>query len=904
MIAKGNTHCDGVKLADYLLRGDPGERAELLDMRGFATGDLHQAFADIELMKEATRADAALFHVQIRGADGEGKKLTREQWLEIADGCDLALGREMTQQGRAASLHIDEQTGDMHMHLAYDLIRQADDGRLFVQKLGLYETKLQLYAREIEQKYGLQILSNERNPGARRADRNELEELRRLGTDIHEIRTAIMQGFHSSDNGRSFQAAMQEQGFEVAAGDRRNCFVVIDQEGGQHALNKKLTGMTLKEIEARLADLDRAQLPSVDQAKQMQHDRAAAREAHQAHERPQGMNGHAKDERPSQAPENERQAAIKPLGQTAGEVRTAWQITKGRSVEAFAEELENRGLILVHVSRQEAATSYRAREYAKEIKRQNRALKEGFAVVDARGNVTKIDQRVTGDHWAEIEKRLGALDKRELPTVDEAREMQREARRESFKAEKAAQREAERGFVRGGEILEPGDQLAARLGKTATEIRAAWQKAPDGERLTETFAAHGMTLARATADEAYQSERDAAFAKEIGSRSRGPVLNEGEIVAVNSFGNVYRLNERTTGSEQADIDKRLAAIPEAELLSVADTKQAMREASKAAWVEQQHIEREKERPATRLEQAIIAADREAGRDDAKFGVELEKAGIAIARVTAADVKALDALRAEQDVAQMTATADAAADMQRTRIFADVKENDLCVVTKWGDVLALNQQHIGQLENRNFPAPAPATSSSSTELVAGAGDDKSAKSAVTLPGVIEARAAFEIDSELLQGYWQEINRIRAADRQNATDRRVAMFESGQAIEQQQAILDSVQDAKQGIIAAGGAAVDSAVSVTGKALHSLEWVAEGIITGLGNLWASISKPTELEREIAPKVAEEKAQARADIDYHQLTEAVRDAVNEAHAKQQNERRAAPEYFRHIDREADHER
>jgi hypothetical protein len=750
MIAKGNTHCDGVKLADYLLRGDPGERAELLDMRGFATGDLHQAFADIELMKEATRADAALFHVQIRGADGEGKKLTREQWLEIADGCDLALGREMTQQGRAASLHIDEQTGDMHMHLAYDLIRQADDGRLLVQKLGLYETKLQLYTREIEQKYGLQILSNERNPGARRADRNELEESRRLGTDIHEIRTAIMQGFHGSDNGRSFQAAMQEQGFEVAAGDRRNCFVVIDQEGGQHALNKKLTGMTLKEIDARLGDLDRAQLPSVDQAKRMQHDRAAAREAHQAHERPQGMNGHAKDERPAQAPENERQAAIKPLGQTAGEVRTAWQITKGRSVEAFAEELENRGLILVHVSRQEAAASYRAREYAKEIKRQNRALKEGFAVVDARGNVTKIDQRVTGDHWAEIEKRLAGIDRRELLSVDQAREVQREAR-------------------------------------------------------------------------------------------------------------------------------------------------------KAEFVEKKFAEREADRPATRLEQAIIAADREAGRDDAKFGVELEKAGIAIARVTAADVKALDALRAEQDVAQMTATADVAADMQRTRIFADVKENDLCVVTKWGDVLALNQQHIGQLENRNFPPPAPAASSS-TDLVAGPGAEKSQE--LKLPNVIEARAAFEIDSELLQGYWQEINRIRAADRQNATDRRVAMFESGQAVEQQQAILDSVQDAKQGIIAAGGAAVDSAVSVTGKALHSLEWVAEGIITGLGNLWASISKPTELEREIAPKVAEEKAQARADIDYHQLTEAVRDAVNEAHAKAQNERRAAPEYFRHIDREADHER
>lgn len=42
---------------------------------------------------------------------------------------------------------------------------------------------------------------------------------------------------------------------------------------------------------------------------------------------------------------------------------------------------------------------------------QNRALKEGFAVVDGRGNVTRIDQRTTGDLREEIDKRLGGLDR-------------------------------------------------------------------------------------------------------------------------------------------------------------------------------------------------------------------------------------------------------------------------------------------------------------------------------------------------------------------------------------------------------------------------------------------------------------------------------------------------------------
>lgn len=761
MIAKGNTHGNGAKLADYLMMGGPGEEARLLDVRGFGSGDLRQEFADIDMLRDAaTKADAALFHVQIRGADGEGKKLTDAQWLEIADGCDTALGRAMTQQGRVASLHIDQATGDRHLHLAYDLIRQTDDGRCFVERLGLFERKLQLYAREIEQKYGLEILSNEPKPGARRADRNELEESRRLGTDLHEIRTAIMQAYHAADSGRAFDAAMKEQGWQVAAGDR-NCFVVVDELGGKHALNKKLTGNTLAEINSRFSDLDRAELPSVDQAKQMQADRAAAREASQAHERPQGMNGHAKDGRPSHGPEKAAQAPIKPLGQTAGEIRMAWQVTKGRSVEAFAQEIENRGLILVHVSRDEAAASYRAREFAKTINRQNRALKEGFAVVDRRGTVTKIDQRATGDLWSEIEKRLGGIDRRELLSVDQAREVQAEARKIEF------------------------------------------------------------------------------------------------------------------------AEKRFA-------------------------------EREAERPATKLEAAIIEADRKAGSDDLKFAAMMDKAGITIARVSADDVKALDALRADQDVALATATADPAAEMQRSRIFAAVKENDLCVVTKWGDVLPLNQQHMAELEHRNFSAPAPASSrSSSTDLVAG--DEKSGdpKSALPVPGVIEARALFEGEAAMLQSYWQEISRARAADRQNATDRRVMLFETGQAIEQQQAILGSVQDAKQGIIAAGGEAVERGIGITARLLDGLSSVTEGVVNFLGDLWASPSKPTELEIEIAPKVAAERQQLRADLDYHQLTEAVRDAVNEAHAKQQTERRAAPEYFRHIDhidrpdeRERDRER
>ena len=235
-------------------------------MRGFGlqAKDLIEGFRQEEDHAKATKADKPFFHAHFRSVEGEGATLTRAQWLEIADGCDRALGRFMTQQPRGASLHINEATGDVHLHLAYSLVAQREDGRAFVRKLGLYETKLQLYAREVEQKYGLQIISNERRRGAKRGNQREHEESRRLGTDVHAIRSAILDSFSKSDNGKSFAAAMQAHGFEVTNGDKRDCFVVIDQAGGHHALNNRLTGLTLAQIGQRLSDLDRSQLRHAD----------------------------------------------------------------------------------------------------------------------------------------------------------------------------------------------------------------------------------------------------------------------------------------------------------------------------------------------------------------------------------------------------------------------------------------------------------------------------------------------------------------------------------------------------------------------------------------------------------------------------------------------------------------
>jgi hypothetical protein len=53
---------------------------------------------------------------------------------------------------------------------------------------------------------------------------------------------------------------------------------VVNEAAGIHPLNKRLTGITLAAMRERMADLDRAELPSVAAAKAMQRERQNARE--------------------------------------------------------------------------------------------------------------------------------------------------------------------------------------------------------------------------------------------------------------------------------------------------------------------------------------------------------------------------------------------------------------------------------------------------------------------------------------------------------------------------------------------------------------------------------------------------------------------------------------------------
>ena len=55
------------------------------------------------------------------------------------------------------------------------------------------------------------------------------------------------------------------------------------------------------------------------------------------------------------------------------------------------------------------------------------------------------------------------------------------------------------------------------------------------------------------------------------------MLREGELVAVNAHGNVYRFNARTTGDGRASMEARLGQVDRRELMTLSEAKEVLRD---------------------------------------------------------------------------------------------------------------------------------------------------------------------------------------------------------------------------------------------------------------------------------------------------------------------------------------
>jgi len=379
MIPKGNLHAHGGRLATYITKGEDDERAELVEMRGFASDDLRAAFCDIQAIAESqTQCQKPFFHAYVRLPADEA--LTKEQWIETADRLGEKLGFE--DQPRGVALHFLDD-GTTHMHVAWSRI---DTDQMKAIDPGLYLRKMKEVCRDLEKEFGLREVSSDLSPERQTAaaKRPEFEEARRLGLEVVDIRETIRSCFDRSDNGLSFAAALAEHGMGVARGDRRD-YVVIDSECGMHALGKRICGVATEEIRERFGEPFRQSLPGVDELRgQMEARREAGRDGNRS------SGGVAPAEQRETASGYPRSRA-----EIAAEVTALFKASD--SGQSFAASLHERGYILARGDRRD------------------------FLLIDSDANHYSLPRLIDGARTADIRAKLADIDTDRLPDVAEAK---------------------------------------------------------------------------------------------------------------------------------------------------------------------------------------------------------------------------------------------------------------------------------------------------------------------------------------------------------------------------------------------------------------------------------------------------------------------------------------------------
>jgi hypothetical protein len=275
MVIKGSARGGAASLAAHLLRTDTNEKMELRELRGVVAENLTDALLEMEAVASGARSTRHFYHASLNTRADE--LLTPEQERRAIDRLEAELG--LTDQARAVVAHVKE--GRAHLHVVWSRI---DLETMTAIPDSHNYRRHELVARELEREFGharVQGAHIERD-GVERPDRTpahaEMQIAERTGLTPQEAKAEITAIWQRTDNGAAFQAALAEEGWILAAGDRRD-FVVIDRHGGTHSLARRVEGAKAKDIRERLADLDPASLPSAAEARAIQAERQATEKA-------------------------------------------------------------------------------------------------------------------------------------------------------------------------------------------------------------------------------------------------------------------------------------------------------------------------------------------------------------------------------------------------------------------------------------------------------------------------------------------------------------------------------------------------------------------------------------------------------------------------------------------------
>ena len=425
IVIKGASRGNPGQMAAYILAQGKNEFSKVHEVRGTLATDPRGALVEMAAIAVGSRCQDFIYHAQINPEKDD--HLTPEQWQTAVDKLEKNLRLEGHQ--RVVFEHVKD--GRQHYHVVWN---RVDIETLKAVNMGNNYHVHEATAVELEKAFGLEPLERRPNlEGGRLRDRApegwEYRQAEHTGLNPRELKAEVKGLREASSSGKELVAGLAEHGFTVAQGDRRD-FVLIDSAGGVHSLGR-LAGMKAAELREFMADVDRAKLPTVSEAKTAELD---------------GISFH--------------RTPAAPTGKTAAAIFESFQST--RTPGTFAAALEAKEIYLARVTAADVKRYDEARAAAKEadVQRLPPALHAGEIVaVNKYGDVIKLNERTTGADRAQIARRVAGLkDDPSVMTVSQAQNVSAFVS-EKQAAEKEAKREQRRAQARQAEKARRQDKL-------------------------------------------------------------------------------------------------------------------------------------------------------------------------------------------------------------------------------------------------------------------------------------------------------------------------------------------------------------------------------------------------------------------------------------------------------------
>ena len=259
MILHGNARGGASDLARHLLRDDENDHVRVLQVQGFASDEVADAFQEIQAIASGTRCKKYLFSLSLSPPESAG--VSEEQFYDAIDRAEAALG--LAGQPRVIVLHEKGDNRDRHAHAVWSRVNAKEMKAI---PMPFNRMRMKDVSRDLFIQHGWEvprglINAHERNPLNYTFD--QYQQAKRQGKDARAIKTAIQDAWALSDNRASFEHALEERGFRLAKGDRRG-FVAVYSDGEVYSV-PNWVGIKTKAVRVRLGK--ETDLANVEHAK-------------------------------------------------------------------------------------------------------------------------------------------------------------------------------------------------------------------------------------------------------------------------------------------------------------------------------------------------------------------------------------------------------------------------------------------------------------------------------------------------------------------------------------------------------------------------------------------------------------------------------------------------------------